>query len=1075
MLDSPKTNQLEQQTQNLPLEGVCYETDCALVSRLDFTSMELFGRSVWISDFEGNIYKCPLMSCVAKYDEAMSEFCKPISAIDANGSRIVLAKYIEDEEETVKLINKIRNHFTRYIKKNGDKWRESVKDMDMFEMRNEKEIEAIVAESENRKRSGKITHCSKNKNWDGRVVGVNDLNVEIETSKKRHGGGDPSSKRIQRLKNKLEELNLHKDYARLRKEVNDSAIEEINSVLESDVSDRDFIKSISRDQVGIKMQRPSVCYMMGTTAGQLIRFGDKRSYKNRVDNRPHNERTSCIFSDVYTVQEVEWVNQMPQLREWDSFIDYLLCPILYVVFNILYYINKISLFMVGHFIQPHRLFDRLFCDYDTDSGVIIREMYDELLSRKVVGINKDPHDVYKRMRTRYSTFTTINLPAALSDTNVLETTFAVAFHSYLIRNNIDPEDFLQGEASSEEDSTYCTDILRTMLASPISVQLKSLAGLQQRSPASIDEDIWVFVRPSSGLLKRIYKFFRSPAVLVLLILSLFRLAHAEPMYYLPNTGSSNAWVNILEIFLSLSFAAYVNTYETTFRHITDRSAAQIYCSLINGLIQLTTLCVVNLSSLRSHTPLAWIVVSSRVLLISSVCVVLIVLLSRSFILSTRLIVLFLLAAIMQNVFMGQLQKLSSKSFTEAIIPILLSMSPFGNVPGFSNDEYLLNALHSSLTSVPLNAILIALSWMLANLSFIVICYKILQIIMAWIFANAMMLKSFLNLCVHLMTCVFWVNLIRSMLLACLERSSLHLEMASLTSWSARISLRLPEFMYWMRSSKVMMDYLLSIRAMQISFRLPTFLKILAYVLNMCIMRPLRTLVSVGYAITHVPNIFCEILFPYFTQLVGQWANPSFSLKLRPWDYSKLSYLVWHTSAQGVPSLLLSLSRHLPALNMSMLILQLRKETGIRHRSSDFTEIWTKQGLPLVATKTIVICLLHCMVWMWISNCKSRMISAMHRRYSRCFILLRFRSSWRHQYMIVGTTTLTKGFITPERALLLSPWMWQAYKIYIATLTERLICLEQGITDLSNLKGDQEVYSPFLRKYRSSSPACHRPR
>lgn len=769
-----------------------------LYETYDPRSVELFRGFILVYSVIGDAaLRLPLIDDYYPYDETL-ELCEEHIFSDENGAFYHLAAISETlHPRDRRFVQECRNKFASKIRhETAERERKQRKWFRMMPEAEEEEKDCPLDERASRARHA----CGGyRKVWDGRVAPAQ-VNERPLPAKKQA----PSSAAIvEKLENKVKILKLQKEARSLIKEMvpnaNDPDYEDA-SELEKLKLTHDFIipcglKCLERsnllatdsasfdpeDLLAEEFFRENYSAMV-----QRVSFGKKTTVKLTNDMRDHTYRSAGLYSDHFTLRDVvvEYFEYDDPSEEFHGWLWTLTCAWVIMIFKwVRYAIFWLLTSVFGANVGPGWVIRVRRVE-----GKICWELYLELLSRKFISHKSEIEVGYQRMKTRYETYATLNLPSALNGTGVLENSLNLAVCKYLVLNSHDLMDFTDWtEAMTQEDlnanNTSFSDTMLAILRFPVSAQSRRVLG------------------SSTGFRTRVMRILLSPAVLVLWYLGLFPRALAAPVEQAPSTACANVLALGIYLCLVQLYLTYNDSHTGMSRRITALWLRMRSHQFERGWLPVIILQVALISSLKLHVVgawmwmiLAWVVsmwFDQRALTAS---------LRPSFISRIKRLALFVPATITRSASLVQsllplsascmvLTTTSLNTFQSLIGPNTLNLSDWKVRLLLSPTTLLLSLILLRILCIPLN-------WFYTD-----ICCKIFEIIADSISALKVVSNSCLRRLRRLTVFAFWVQTIVLMLLECLARCSPHWETDFLTSssvYGCLIGVRSLEWTVWWR-------------------------------------------------------------------------------------------------------------------------------------------------------------------------------------------------------------------------------------------------------------------------------------
>lgn len=956
-----------------------------------------YGDVAWIDGYEGQLLVVPLCNCISNYNENMAAVARPVMLVnEEDGSKKIVAEYLEDEE-TLKFINVVRNQHKRYILKQSPAWYHKYHNWRKYEEDEVREAEEHSLNVKNGSHGG-----SRSKRWNGCVVDPVIPEVKVE-------------EREQRKTDKLAAAKYQLELLETQEKIN--TIVKSRSHPDEELEEKDdWTKVLLEDQFGVKYDDEKLLsrHYSHKVCAPYLQLGTSHTVKNRVDKRAHGERTGAMFSDQLTYMNCWYVDQELEEREfkwfakpWELFLKWieLWCYVWWYLFGYAMFACVVI---------------KRYKKNKFSKAVIVRELYDELLSRKVVGIGKEAHVVYERMKAKYSNYTTLNIPVELSRSHVLENTFKAAWKSYCAKHKIVLENFLQELDESSETSGCSMDIIEEMFSSRFLSQSRTLPAW----PTEPDwQDEMESAHPMLSTLTRIINHIcRKPYQLVLSLVTMLVPCQAVLISLEQNVDSLNGWQLFLAILTIVTLKACADALATISFTISDPSQQTLISRWIHGWIKLITLLNVVMNLEASDNLLPWILDVMKALLIYSASTVLIVLLSRSRILTTNIIALFLAVVIMLSVYSVQLPKLLNPKCIPVMNHLLSSMYPSESGADISVNVTDQVTACWSQTSHHSNAILMPGSWRLLNLSYIVICYQILRRIMDSIYQRSLVLTDSLEFYCKIMTCAFWVKSIHLLLRACRGKCLLHLAMDSPILLSQSTSLSHREYISLDVLLKVMMD---SFSYMAQPWRTSRIQKIWSHVVSHSSMKYIQHYTWLGSVVSniiHIPIIITETLLNHLLESDGSILQALSISTLKLMDVLKPSAYHYYMNPSVAPYynhlryVAYSCSEMLRRTSASTSV------TGIAAQWSDTIGVLSKMQLVGTSPNWIASLLLASITYLLMNSWRLKMNLRELRHWKRCYLVLESHPSSRGLGLIVGERISDGMLGLYVKDKLLAPWI-----------------------------------------------------
>ena len=517
-------------------------------------------------------------------------------------------------------------------------------------------------------------------------------------------------------------------------------------------------------------------------------FGQADYIRLFEDRRDHTYRASSVYGEGFTLRTVTQTTFGPRTFS-SSKVQRIWGAVIYLLLRVLYYIDLIYHYILREHMTSYIWLLKKRTASVQYEGKICWQLYLELLSRKVIGVKPDAYTTYKRMLTRYQNYSTLNLPAELNGTGVLENTFRLAFSRFCAMNNyrIDVDFIFPETDDADSINESSSDTISEMLVCPLSGESRIVCVQFAAVP----------MRPIETL--------RSPRAWVLWFLGLFRPCQAAATYGRPNSVCVNVLALIMAWSLAQLLIGFASLPKSTVSEISLRWQQMRYQQSGYGSMSLTILLSAALISWRLP-PEAGLMLMTMVWVLSIVAERrrLTRLSKPSSIAMLKHLASFVPALITRSVFTVLLLLPLSMGFT-TLTTTLSNM--FLSLTGLDTSAELSVMAKWSLRviTVLLSAILLKISCTLLNLCCTDIFSRIFITIMDWILAVKKGSTRLLRLYQRLTKYVFWGTFTALLLLACLARCSPASGMASQTSWSCFASWRNVASVALTESSRATMD------------------------------------------------------------------------------------------------------------------------------------------------------------------------------------------------------------------------------------------------------------------------------
>ena len=310
-------------------------------------------------------------------------------------------------------------------------------------------------------------------------------------------------------------------------------------------------------------------------------FGQADYIRLFEDRRDHTYRSSSVYGEGFTLRSVTQTTFGPRTFS-SSKTQRIWGAVIYLLLRVLYYIDLIYYYFLREHMNSYIWLLKKRTASVQYEGKICWQLYLELLSRKVIGVKPDAYTTYKRMLTRYQNYSTLNLPAELNGTGVLENTFRLAFSRFCAMNNYRVDaDFIFPETDDADSiNESSSDIISEMLVCPLSGESRIVCVQFAAVP----------MRPIETL--------RSPRAWVLWFLGLFRPCQAAATYGRPNSVCVNVLALIMAWSLAQLLIGFASLPKSTVSEISLRWQQMRYQQSGYGSISLTILLSAALISWR---------------------------------------------------------------------------------------------------------------------------------------------------------------------------------------------------------------------------------------------------------------------------------------------------------------------------------------------------------------------------------------------------------------------------------------------------------------------------------------------
>lgn len=771
-----------------------------LYETYDTRSVELFRGFILVYSFIGDAaLRLPLVDDYYPYDETL-ELCEDHIFTDESGNFYHLAAISETLHEKDKaFVRECRNKF-------GTKVRHAIEERERkqkswFRMLPEAEEEEASKPAEERRSRAKKGLGGYRKVWDGRVAKP----VANERPLPAKKTAPSSVALVEKLENKVKILKLQKEARALVKEMvpkpEDLDVEDDEAMAKLKVAHDFYIPSgmkfmkersslLATDAQAFNPEDLLAEEFMNENLEAMIQrvsFGKKTIIKLGKDHRDHTFRSAGLYSDHFTLREVsveyyEYDDPSDEFRGW---LWTLTLGVLIMTMKLL----RQAIFWILTNLLGARVCRGWAIRKRVVQGKICWELYLELLSRKFISHKSDIEVGYQRMKTRYETYATLNLPSELNGTGVLENSLNLAVCKYLVMNSYDLVDFIDwAESTTQEDSSEnnisFSDTIVQILRFPVSAQSKRVYGSR------------------GGVSSLVMRILQSPALLVLWYPDLFPRVLAEHVGQAQNSACANVLALGIYLCLVQLYLTYNDSRTGMSKRITVLWLRMKYRQLERGWLAVIILLAGLVSSLKLRAVGAWmwmimvwvvsIMLDQRALTAS---------LRPSSIRRIKRLALFVPGVITRSVSMAQyllplsasfmvLTTTSLNTFQSLIGPSILDLSDWRVRLWLSPTTLLLSLILLRILCTPLN-------WFYTD-----ICCRIFEIIADLISVPILVLNSCLRLSRRLIVFAFWIQTISYMLLECLVRCSLPWATDSLTLsslYGCLIGVVSPESTVWLRA------------------------------------------------------------------------------------------------------------------------------------------------------------------------------------------------------------------------------------------------------------------------------------
>lgn len=863
-----------------------------LYETYDTRSVEIFRGFILVYSYIGDAaLRLPLVDDYYPYDETL-ELCEDHIFTDKDGNFYHLAAISETLHAKDKaFVQECRNKFgtkVRHATAERDR-----KQADWFRMLPEAEDEEKDKPAEERRSRARKGLGGYRKVWDGRVAKP-EVNERPLPAKKT---APSSAVLVEKLENKVKILRLQKEARALVKEMvpkpDDVDIEDDAALAKLRVTHDFFIPSgmkHMKERVGLLATDAQSFTAEDLLAEefmnenfeamiQRVTFGKKTTIKLQKDARDHTFRSAGLYSDHFTLRDVsvEYYEYDDPSEEFRGWLWTLTLGVLIMTVKLI----RQAIFWILTNLLGARVCRGWAIRKRVVEGKICWELYLELLSRKFISHKSNIEVGYQRMKTRYETYATLNLPSEMNGTGVLENSLNLAVCKYLVMNSYDLADFIDWtgtttQEDSSENNTSFSDTIVQILRFPVSAQSRRVYG--SRGAAS-------------SLVMRILQ---SPALLVLWYPDLFPRVLAEHV----GPARSSACANVLALGIYLCLVQLYLTYNDSrtgmSKRITVLWLRMKYRQLERGWLAVIILLLGLVSSLKLRAVGAWmwmimvwvvsIMLDQRALTAS---------LRPSSIRRIKRLGLFVPGVITRSVSMVQyllplsascmvLTTTSLNTFQSLIGPNTLDLSDWKVRLWLSPTTLLLSLILLRILCTPLN-------WFYTD-----ICCRIFEIIADLISVPIRVLNSCLRLSRRLIVFAFWIQTISYMLLECLVRCSLPWAMDSLTLsslYGCLIGVVSPESTVWLRAMTDSSWYPLNLLS---KFLNQTISLAWALRSNLTSSHLLTVLRSVEWFLRSKPSISSAIQFGRWAVSAGYSAVSSIPVA-RLWDCVKQSFSLCFTS------------------------------------------------------------------------------------------------------------------------------------------------------------------------------------
>lgn len=786
--------------------------DSTLFDIYDVTTAELYGDYIWVSAHDQSCaLRIPLCDNLCRYNPDCETTEEAFYAnADGNIRRLAVDRHdLRDVDK--KFLNQLRRKFAKQCEQASVIAQASLVG---YERKDESLIYEATLGGEERKSRARKGLGGFNKNWNGAVV---DKPYVPQKEVRRRDV-------VKELKKQTEVLEARVNLQKARRKYVEEKISGRTKEVVSDDADmlklyctRDF--TYDTNVIADSMQEAISEAGWREFRGKGVipeyveyHFTPAVKFHLEQDHRDHAYRSAALMSDDLHFASVSTRmlgrrDEEPSRHWW--FISYII-----FLFNCIINFCRECKFRYRRWWHKdttreaynkvyRQEYESRFTTYTAEGFTILIDLYDELLSRKIIGMRTAPDVVLERMLTRMKNISTLNLPAELNHTHIYQDTLRLAFVKYCQMEKVDYRNFGDAEwfLESKETPMCSTDILKEILDYPLSAQSKVV--LESREE---------FV-PIQNVIHQL------PLSWGAWFLGLFHLARADTMLSQQNSGYASVWGLILVHTMLHFYLALGGSSTTTVNELYDRLRLKSSRPSRNGLTTLITLASVAWIFFKLPLSLALIptviimvvsmyvdskrsIVSSRpssILTTSTHASSTVGLIMRSaslvLLLVPSSIMYFIQTDILSNMCLSVIESLISKEDVQMVLWFLRVII--------------------ALLSVTLHLILCKI----ANSSYTPIFFRMSQIILDLI----SLLRRGSNRLFHVLSvitkCICWVIIIMSLAFVCLEKCSHLLETVSQTSCSCCMSFLFTVFLVWMESAKEMTGSISSLLNLETKFQL----------------------------------------------------------------------------------------------------------------------------------------------------------------------------------------------------------------------------------------------------------------
>lgn len=778
----------------------------------DVTTAEVYGDYIWVSAHDQSCaMRIPLCDNLCKYNpdcEATEEAF--YANQDGNIRRLAVDRH-DLREVDKKFLNQVRRKFAKQCEQASVIAQASLVG---YTRKDESLVYETTLGAEERKSRAKKGLGGFNKNWNGAVV--DKPYVPQKETRRRDV--------VKELKKQTEIVEARVTLQKARRKLAEEKVAGRTKEVLADDADmlklycsRDFCydSNVVADSMEEALTEAAWREYRGKgVIPEYVEYHFTPAVKFHLehDHRDHAYRSAALMSDDLHFASVSTrmlgrADEEPSRHWW--FISYII-----FLYNCIINFVRVCKFKYRrwwHKDTVREAYDKVYADeykkrfrtFRAEGFTILIDLYDELLSRKIIGMRTAPDVVLERMLTRMKNISTLNLPAELNHTHIYQDTLRLAFVKYCQMEKVDYRNFGDAEwfLESKETLMCSMDILKEILDYPLSAQSKVV--LESREEFIPQRNVIHPVQLSW----------------VAWFLGLFRLARADTMSQPQNLGYANVWGLILVHTMLHFYLALGGSSTNTVNELYDRLRLRSSPRYHNGLTTLITL--ISVSWIFCKLPPSLALIPTVILMVVSMYTD-----SKRSIVSSRPS-----SILTSNMHVSSTVGVIMRSASLVLLLVPLSIMFFIQTDILSS--MCLSVIESHISKEDARMVLWCLRVIIALLSVILhrtlckvasssytpIFFRISEIILD----SISVMRSVSNKLSHVLSvltrCICWVTLILSMVFACLEKCSHLLETVSQTSCLCCTSFLFTVLMVWMVSAKETMVSISSLLNTETVFQL----------------------------------------------------------------------------------------------------------------------------------------------------------------------------------------------------------------------------------------------------------------